>query len=110
MTIDNRTDLGLKDTGASCACCATSDAVSAPIAATEPAVTSEVLVSGMTCSHCVKSVTEELSAIDGVDSVSVDLNAGGTSRVTIRSSSPIAESAVQAAVEEAGYSLASSPS
>lgn len=108
MTIDDRTDLGLKDTGASCACCATSEAAST--AATEAAVTSEVLVSGMTCSHCVKSVTEELSAIDGVDNVSVDLNAGGTSRVTIRSSSPVADSAVQAAVEEAGYSLASSPS
>lgn len=110
MTIDDRTDLGLKDTGASCACCATSEAASTPTAATEAAVTSEVLVSGMTCSHCVKSVTEELSAIDGVDDVAVDLNAGGTSRVTIRSSSPLADSAVQAAVEEAGYSLASSPS
>lgn len=110
MTIDNRTDLGLKDNGAGCACCAAPAADSAPASATEAAVTSEVLVSGMTCSHCVKSVTEELSAIDGVDDVSVDLNAGGTSRVTIRSSSPIADSAVQAAVEEAGYSLASSPS
>ena len=30
-------------------------------------VTSEYLVSGMTCNHCVSSVTEELSELDGVD-------------------------------------------
>jgi copper chaperone CopZ len=69
-------------------------------------LTTDVLVSGMTCSHCVMSVTEELTAIDGVEDVRVDLNAGGASRVTIRSSAPIDEARVQAAVEEAGYSVA----
>lgn len=73
-------------------------------------VVSEVLVSGMTCSHCVMSVTEELSAIDDVDAVSVDLKVGGASRVTIRSSAPIPAAAVEAAVEEAGYALAGSSS
>ena len=78
-------------------------------AATKPmddAVTSAVFVSGMTCSHCVSSVTEELSAIEGVDDVSVELNAGGASRVEIRSSAPIADAEIQSAVEEAGYTLA----
>ena len=110
MNIENRNDLGLKDS-AGCACCSTA---STPATATAGAVTStvtaEILVSGMTCSHCVKSVTEELTAIDGVDGVSVDLNAGGTSRVTILSSAPIPAAAVEAAVEEAGYALASSSS
>lgn len=65
------------------------------------------LVQGMTCGHCVASVTEEVSALDGVDSVSVDLNAGGASRVTIVSSKLIAPDAVKAAITEAGYALAS---
>ena len=109
MTIENRNDLGLKDAGARCACCATALTPETVDAATA-AVTADVLVTGMTCSHCVSSVTEELSAIAGVEGVSVDLNAGGASRVTIRSSTPISAAAVEAAVEEAGYALASSPS
>lgn len=109
MNTENRNDLGLTDTGAGCACCATASTSETADAATA-AVTSDVLVTGMTCSHCVSSVTEELSAIDGVEGVSVDLNAGGTSRVTIRSSAPIAAAAVEAAVEEAGYALASTTS
>ncbi|MET0735699.1 MAG: heavy-metal-associated domain-containing protein [Microbacterium sp.] len=107
MTIEDRVDLGLKDSGGGCACCATSSA-DAEAAVADTDVTAEVLVSGMTCSHCVASVTVELSAIDGVDGVSVDLKPGGGSHVTIRSSIPISETAVEAAVEEAGYSLVSS--
>jgi copper chaperone len=60
----------------------------------------------MTCSHCVASVTEEISALSGVDSVSIDLKPGGSSTVSVASSSPIDAEAVRAAVEEAGYSLA----
>jgi copper chaperone CopZ len=45
-------------------------------------------VTGMTCSHCVTAVTEELSALPGVTEVSVDLVAGGTSTVTVTSDSP----------------------
>lgn len=101
----DRIELGLKDANAGCACCATSS-VSETAAATS-AVTGEVLVSGMTCSHCVSSVTEELFAIDGVQGVTVDLNAGGVSRVTIHSDRPIDEGSVKAAAEEAGYALTS---
>ncbi|MFI8595045.1 heavy-metal-associated domain-containing protein [Microbacterium sp. NPDC078428] len=103
----DRTDLGLTDTNAGCACCSTASAPETPAAAS--AVTGEVLVSGMTCSHCVSSVTEELTAIDGVENVTVDLNAGGTSRVTIHSTSPVDGAAIEAAVEEAGYTLAGAP-
>lgn len=104
----DRIDLGLKDTNAGCACCATSAATDGP-AASSAAVTEDVLVDGMTCSHCVSSVTEELTAIDGVENVTVDLNAGGTSRITIHSAAPIDSDAVKAADEEAGYTLAGSP-
>ena len=65
----------------------------------------EVKVSGMTCAHCVDAVTDELSALDGVDEVSVDLVAGGESRVTFRAPAALDDAAVSAAVEEAGYHL-----
>ena len=60
-------------------------------------------VTGMTCSHCVSSVTEEISGIDGVTDVAVDLPTGA---VTVTSSKPLDDADVQAAVEEAGYQLA----
>ncbi|WP_438354669.1 heavy-metal-associated domain-containing protein [Microbacterium sp. CJ88] len=103
----DRIDLGLKDaTTAGCSCCAVpASAADTPVAAAS-VVTEEVLVSGMTCAHCVSSVTEELGGIEGMQTVSVDLHPGGASRVTINSSVPISSSAVKAAVEEAGYTLA----
>ena len=63
MNTENRNDLGLKDTGAGCACCATASTPETADAATA-AVTADVLVTGMTCSHCVSSVPEELSAME----------------------------------------------
>lgn len=66
--------------------------------------TNTITVVGMTCGHCVKAVTEEVSAIDGVTHVEVDLDSG---RVTIESDAPIDADALEAAVVEAGYSLAS---
>lgn len=59
-------------------------------------------VTGMTCEHCVRSVTEEVGAIDGVTEVSVDLPTGA---VTVHSSDTVDETAVRAAVEEAGYQV-----
>jgi copper chaperone len=60
-------------------------------------------VSGMTCGHCVASVTEEVSAIPGVTNVSIDLESG---LVTVDSNEPLEADAFRAAVEEAGYTLA----
>jgi copper chaperone CopZ len=60
-------------------------------------------VTGMTCGHCVASVTEEISEIDGVTDVAVDLPTGA---VTVTSTTPLDNAAVRAAVEEAGYQLA----
>ena len=65
--------------------------------------TSTYTVAGMTCGHCVTSVTEELTEIDGVDTVEVDLASG---RVTLTSAAPLDEAQVRAAVDEAGYQLA----
>jgi copper chaperone len=63
------------------------------------------LVNGMTCDHCVASVTEELSAVDGVESVRVALEAGGTSRVMVVSSKPVEVDDIKAAISDAGYEL-----
>lgn len=65
--------------------------------------TASYTVTGMTCSHCVHAVTEEVTGIPGVTDVQVDLTSGA---LTITSQSPVEKAAVQAAVDEAGYALA----
>jgi len=70
--------------------------------------TADYLVEGMTCGHCVTSVTEELTALEGVQHVAVDLRPGAASTVTVASDGPIDAAAIRAAVGEAGYSLADS--
>ncbi|MEY9837369.1 heavy-metal-associated domain-containing protein [Streptacidiphilus sp. EB103A] len=59
-------------------------------------------VSGMSCGHCEKSVSEELSALPGVIEVSADAKAG---TVTVASEQPLADEDVRSAVDEAGYQL-----
>ena len=63
-----------------------------------------VRVNGMSCGHCVSSVREEVGAIPGVTAVDVDLASG---KVTIDSEHQVEAEAIQSAVEEAGYQLAS---
>jgi len=64
--------------------------------------TAQFTVTGMTCQHCVASVTEEVSEISGVTGVEVDLDSG---RLTVSSDTPIDEATVRAAVDEAGYTV-----
>ncbi len=66
-------------------------------------VTASWTVTGMTCGHCVASVTEEVSALPGVEDVQVDL---ATGEVVVTSEAPLDRASVAAAVEEAGYALA----
>lgn len=61
-------------------------------------------VDGMSCDHCVRAVTAEVGGLDGVTSVDVDLASG---EVTVTSDAPLNEAVVRAAVDEAGYELAS---
>lgn len=65
--------------------------------------TTTVTVTGMTCEHCVKAVTDEVRQIEGVTGVDIDLASGA---VTITSDRPVDGAAVAAAVDEAGYELA----
>lgn len=65
--------------------------------------TENYIVAGMTCGHCVMSVTEEITAVQGVTDVQVDLASG---QVRVTSEQPVSTEQVREAVEEAGYSLA----
>lgn len=59
-------------------------------------------VVGMTCGHCVNSVSAEVGQIPGVTDVQVDL---GNGAVTVTSDRPVDDEAVRAAVDEAGYEV-----
>ena len=61
-------------------------------------------VTGMTCGHCVRAVSEAVDRVNGVTDVDVDLESG---RLTVVSDSPISDDAVRSAVVEAGYDVAS---
>ena len=65
-------------------------------------ITTTYAVPGMSCQHCVDSVTRELSKLPGVESVQVDLGAGS---VAVASAAPLDLPAVRAAVDEAGFDL-----
>ncbi|MFD5864921.1 heavy-metal-associated domain-containing protein [Agromyces sp. NPDC127015] len=108
---EGATELQLVDQAAaadaSCACCAIPDAAATSTAPAEldGLASAHYAVAGMTCGNCVRHVSAELAAIEGVEAVEVELVAGGVSTVTVRSSSPLADAAVAAAVEEAGYEV-----
>lgn len=59
-------------------------------------------VTGMTCGHCAAAVTQEITAIDGVEEVHVDVESG---KVVVTSLAPLDETDVVAAIDEAGYAL-----
>ena len=65
--------------------------------------TTTVTVTGMTCDHCVAAVRDEVAKLDGVTRVDVDL---GTGAVTVESEGPVDERELAAAVDEAGYEVA----
>lgn len=99
-------DLGLTDKNHACMCGTDShEKATNDTHATAGVIREHYLVEGMTCSHCVASVTEEVSALEGVESVSVDLKVGGASRIMVVSDRPVPLERVRDAVTEAGYSL-----
>jgi copper ion binding protein len=57
-------------------------------------------VTGMTCEHCQRAVTEEITGVDGVQSVTVDL---ATGTVTVTADRPVDRADIAAAIDEAGY-------
>jgi len=59
-------------------------------------------VADMTCGHCKQAVTQEVSAVEGVESVEVDLD---TKLVTVVGDS-LDDAKLRAAIDEAGYEAA----
>ena len=57
-------------------------------------------VEGMSCQHCVANVKKAVEALDGVDNVEVDLEAG---KVAVEGSADT--DAVKAAIAQAGYTV-----
>ncbi len=68
---------------------------------TDTPATRDYIVAGMTCSHCVASVREEVSEVAGVRAVDVDLASG---RLTV-SGTEFTDADVRDAVGEAGYEV-----
>jgi copper chaperone len=64
-------------------------------------MTTTYTVAGMTCEHCVASVSEEVADVAGVEHVDVDLASG---RLVV-SGEAVSDEAVRAAVAEAGYEV-----
>ena len=60
-------------------------------------------VAGMTCEHCVRSVSEEVCELPGVEHVEVDLASG---RLVVRGER-LDDTAIARAVREAGYEVVS---
>jgi copper chaperone len=60
-------------------------------------------VPGMTCDHCVKAVTQEVSAVSGVADVAVDL----ATKTVVVTGVELDDADLRAAIEEAGFEPAS---
>ena len=59
-------------------------------------------VTGMTCEHCTNAVKGELSKLDRVEKVDIELEGG---KVTVTSAEPVDDAEGRAAVERAGYEV-----
>jgi copper chaperone len=59
-----------------------------------------IAIKGMSCMHCVQSVTKALSAVDGVTAVNVSLDKG---QATFEESKPVDPQAVKEAVNRIGF-------
>jgi copper chaperone len=106
FTPQGRTELLVS--GGACACCAV-DETTTPAgrvdAAASAGISVTLRVDGMTCANCVRHVTDEIAAVDGVDAVDVHLVVGGVSTVTVRSGRVLDDDVIAAAVAEAGYEV-----
>lgn len=62
-------------------------------------------VTGMTCDHCVTAVTDELTAVPGVEGVTVSVVPGGISEVAVTADASVTQEQCAAAINEAGYDI-----
>lgn len=107
---ENRTQLPLADSSSSC--CSTGAAPGSSLNASVTAATDSTdgtgrsfEVEGLTCGHCVRTIENAVTALDGVDSAAVDLVPRGRSRLTVTGN--VDATAVGNAVTSAGYAFIS---
>ena len=60
-------------------------------------------VPDVSCEHCVRAITNELTKLSGVEHVGVDLK---TKLVTVRHNGAVTDADLRAGIEEAGYDIA----
>lgn len=106
---EQRIDLGLtaptpstKGCGDGCGC---GDSAASSLSASVATPNDVLQVEGMTCDHCVRAVTAELSALEGLEVVWVDLRSDEPSLVRIARTSEVSDDEIAAAIDEAGYTL-----
>ena len=63
---------------------------------------STVKIKGMTCQHCVGSVTKALSEVEGITDVQVDLDKG---EATFKENSPVSEQTIKDAITKIGFEV-----
>ncbi|QDG63696.1 heavy-metal-associated domain-containing protein [Pseudarthrobacter sp. NIBRBAC000502771] len=107
-TSESRTQLPLASTAQQgCSCCSpAADTHPAAAADQRPAAqgsNAQYAVEGLTCGHCVRTVEQAVSGVAGVESATVDLVPGGTSRLTVTGTAD--RKALAAAVSSSGYVL-----
>ncbi|NND00341.1 MAG: heavy-metal-associated domain-containing protein [Gammaproteobacteria bacterium] len=61
-------------------------------------------VDGLACPFCAYGLEKQLTRIDGVETMSTDIKSG-TMTIIMQSGKSLAESAAQAAVDRAGFSM-----
>jgi len=62
----------------------------------------KIKIKGMTCQHCVMSVTKALGSLPGVKSLKVDLVKG---EAAFENTQSVSRASVKKAVEDAGYTV-----
>lgn len=96
---ESRTQLPLASSASGCSCCSTESLAQSVAVGGD----SEYALEGLTCGHCVQTVQNAVTAVEGVDSASVTLVPGGVSRLLVSGSAP--DASVRDAVNAAGYAL-----
>jgi copper chaperone len=95
-----RTELPLASSAGGCGCCS-----SEPSSSHVGTGDVEFAVEGLTCGHCVQTVEKAVSALEGVESASIEFVPGGGSRLIVGGQANSV--AVREAVTSAGYSVIS---
>jgi copper ion binding protein len=102
MSIDMSENIVVENSQAT-SCCGSCGGAEASSEQSSPVGREVFRVQGMTCGHCVDSVSRELGKIESVKAVGVDLPTG---QVTVDSDTPLSDETVAKAIDEAGYEFA----